>query len=222
MADFRESRQLALFPEDEARRAQRDDCRPAFLEFFEKVMRAPFPLPLPANLVDGRTGRGRKRGPTRMIGTSEAYEKPMLIQADIGRLPELPLGYLLTGFWGHGVNSHAFYWVEATASVRVFFRLFYGGGYGDPDRDGPKVVRYLANWGEFVARKVPGEVQEILAFDSMGSGFWRFKMTDGVVARNFATAIMTADFDGILAEALATGTGSRIRDPFRRVARKKS
>ena len=77
------------------------------------------------------------------------------------RSVDLPLGpsfidgleYVLAGHWGHGVNSYALYYIGVWGTHRVFFRLAYGGVYGDPERDAAFAVDFLTAYFRFRERQ---------------------------------------------------------------------
>jgi len=78
-------------------------------------------------------------------------------------------GTYFCGFHGYGVNSYAYYFCEADARRRVFFRLSYGGAYGDEPLERAHVIAFLKNWARL--RDDPRLVS-IRAVDSMGVGRW--------------------------------------------------
>ena len=56
-----------------------------------------------------------------LVGSEQASKNPMLIQGDISEfLKSAPEGYFLSGYWGHGVNSYAFYYSRVDSWSRVF------------------------------------------------------------------------------------------------------
>jgi hypothetical protein len=72
-----------------------------------------------------------------------------------GGMPELPMipgfrdqpgDYLMAGHWGHGATSWAIYYIGRWGQHRVFFRLDFGGVYGDRALDGAFAARYLAGY----------------------------------------------------------------------------
>lgn len=60
-----------------------------------------------------------------------------------------PRGIWLAGYWGHGVNSYAWYFVRKDARREVFLRLFYGGVYGDEKRDAANVRAFVERYVAF-------------------------------------------------------------------------
>jgi hypothetical protein len=59
--------------------------------------------------------------------------------------------YVLTGLWGHGVQSWAFYLVDVGPRFRCFFRMSFGGAYGDSSEDTRDILAWLAAWERFRA-----------------------------------------------------------------------
>ena len=64
-------------------------------------------------------------------------------------LKEAPSGTWLLGFWGYGANSYAFYLARKDKKREVFLRLFYGGVYGNPERDAVEVRTFLQRYVAF-------------------------------------------------------------------------
>ena len=53
-----------------------------------------------------------------------ARQKPFLVQSDIDEfINSKDNGYFLIGFWGHGINSYAFYYSRIDDWSHIFFRL---------------------------------------------------------------------------------------------------
>lgn len=67
--------------------------------------------------------------------------------------PDVGHDWLVLGHWGHGISSHAFYWASVRGPHRHFFRLPFGGAYGDRDADGREVARFLEGYADFWARR---------------------------------------------------------------------
>jgi hypothetical protein len=73
---------------------------------------------------------------TFLFGSPMAVKKPYLIQSEIDLFIDCwPKEYFLIGFWGHGVNSYAFYYLRADSWSNIFFRLPYGGIYMDNEEN---------------------------------------------------------------------------------------
>lgn len=102
----------------------------------------------------------------QMITSLHAIDEgPILTQADIMRIAIAPRGWFQAGFWGHGINSYAFYLAEVTDRHRALIRLPYGGGaYSTPD-EAPRAVAQLARYRKFRALP-PEHVKEALVVDS--------------------------------------------------------
>jgi len=98
-----------------------------------------------------------------------------------------PPGFLLTGFWGHGINSHAYYYLRVDAWSRIYFRLPHGGVYMDNRRQRVSVREFLFAWFEFEAR-AREELVRLQAVESMGVGSYHLSHRDGrelVLGRSF-------------------------------------
>ena len=66
---------------------------------------------------------------------------------------EEPATYAMAGFWGRGVNSYAFYLVDKREDHRRFFRLTYGGAYGNPEEDAANLLQYLDGYERWRAER---------------------------------------------------------------------
>jgi hypothetical protein len=159
-----------------------------FAERFAEWMGCAFPLPLPADYQVIVADRADEQ----LIGSPAADAAPLLLQADIGRLDELPLGYFLTGFWGHGANSYAFYFCEVDEARRVFFRLPYGGIYDDVARQRRAVVAFLSGYAELRRRD---DVVKLRAVDSMGEARYDLELKGGGRRAHAESLYGSADFD---------------------------
>src|SRR5690606_25955874 len=71
-----------------------------------------------------------KVGDGLLIGSKEALKSPYLVQGGINSFLISEIDeYFITGFWGHGINSHAFYYSRIDNLSKIFFRLPFGGVY---------------------------------------------------------------------------------------------
>lgn len=86
-------------------------------------------------------------------------------------LNEVPKDYFQIGFWGHGVNSYAFYYGRVDEWSKIFLRLPYGGWYMDDERMALKGTRFLISFLEF-ENQVKTLTNEFVAVDSMGYGYY--------------------------------------------------
>jgi hypothetical protein len=90
--------------------------------------------------------------------------------------PDRP-DYLMAGRWGHGVQSHAFYWIDVDAAHRCFFRLPHGGAYSDEEADIASVRAFLEGYAAFVERTRPTLRRSVLVCD-MGACFAELERVD--------------------------------------------
>ena len=78
-----------------------------------------------------------------LYGSAIARENKYLVQSDIHEFKTSDArGYFLMGYWGHGINSYAFYYSRIDDWSHIFFRLAYGGAYMNNDeaaRDVPRI-----------------------------------------------------------------------------------
>ena len=79
-----------------------------------------------------------------MLRVSAAGAELYLAARDIERFrSSAPTGYRMLGFWGHGANSHAFYFVAREPSETIYLRLQTGGAYCDPAACMADIADYL-------------------------------------------------------------------------------
>ncbi len=133
-------------------------------------------------------------------GTQAAADHPFLSQADAfgfaGRAPE---GYFLVGFWGHGVNSYAFYYSAADSWRRILFRLPYGGAYMDNGEMARCIRAFLPAYFQFEDH-LGARGCKLTAIDSMGEGLYRIALPGGQQIERRRSLFQTADFGSLLAE----------------------
>jgi hypothetical protein len=114
-----------------------------------------------------------------LFGSPSAVQKPYLIQGDIKSfIDTAPEGYFLIGFWGHGVNSYAFYYSRVDNWSRILFRLPYGGVYMDNDKMAQKIRAFLTCYIEF-EKSNSGRLSLFIAIDSMSEGYYKAVTKDG-------------------------------------------
>lgn len=140
-----------------------------FAGWFHETFGAEFPvrlvLPLP-HLRD-------------QIWTSEPRPDSVPMTSNCQR----PAGdHLLAGFWGHSVNSYAFYLIQQFGSHRLFFRLSYGGAYGDPDKDAARVLGFLRGYQSFWMRWA-GRLKESDLHHEMGKSYASVVLEDGTTVK---------------------------------------
>jgi hypothetical protein len=129
-------------------------------------------LPMPPHL--GRIFPG-----ALLYGSELAKQKPLLTQSDVEEFVGCPReGYFQIGFWGHGVNSYAFYYVRDDPRSRVYLRLPFGGVYMDNEENATRIARFLPALFEFERTQLEAG-STLLAVDSMGAGDYRLTTKDG-------------------------------------------
>ena len=147
---------------------------------FEKKMGAPFPLAVPTELSSTYVTSTGVAVPV-MVGTEDAVRDPPVMLGG-PRLRARPVGYWFAGYWGHGINSYAFYFVDVGARSRAYFRLSFGGIYTDPVETGRDVVGTLAAWGDLVARLDELGLASVEARMEMDEGWVAGTRPDGSAA----------------------------------------
>ena len=151
------------------------------LSTYRKTCGKPFPIGLlaehPVSSLVPLDGQPFDK--SLLIGSTQASRKPSLIQGDISEyLKTGPKGYFLVGYWGHGVNSYAFYFARIDSWSRVFFRLPYGGAYGDCEREGLLIGQFIESYA-FQEKRLRETSRNFIAVDSMGKGYYKVTKKDG-------------------------------------------
>lgn len=117
-----------------------------------------------------------------LVGSKGAIKRQYLIQGDIGEfLRHAPEGYFLVGFWGHGFNSHAFYYLRVDSKSKIFFRLPYGGAYMDNKKEAEHISKFLPEFFKFEEKLKNMGLRRLYAVESMGSGRYEIEINDQVI-----------------------------------------
>ncbi len=130
-----------------------------------------------------------------LFGSPIAAQKQFLNQSDIEPFITLcTQGYFLVGFWGHGINSSAFYYSRANAWSRIFFRLPYGGVYTDNNAMAKLFVRFLTQYFDY-EKRLRESVKDFIAIESMHKGYYRIEMPDSNVFELRKSLLAAPDFE---------------------------
>ena len=152
-------------------------------EFFADVIGSELCLSIPreaaatAAAIETRTHDGATWD--SLIASPSAASEPLRTQGDIARVRRLPHGYFLAGFWGHGINSYAFYWCHIAPGRRLHLRIPYGGVYSDTDRQRENLLHVLD-----ACRRVLEAIERVgcdrfYLVDSMGRGDCEIVLSSG-------------------------------------------
>lgn len=118
-------------------------------ETYQDMSKREFPLDLSDHAMVSLHllgGGGKIFVSPEVIESSKYY----FIQGDIDEFfDSAPEGYKVTGWWGHGVNSYAFYYLRISEHEKIFFRLPYGGIYMDNDKAAEKISDFLEGYAKF-------------------------------------------------------------------------
>lgn len=87
----------------------------------------------------------------------------------------VPLGHHTVGFWGHGVNSYAFYAIFKNPNESVYLRLHRGGAYTDPVKMANDIANYILALTQLL-RTTRAANGQLLVIESMGAGFYRYQI----------------------------------------------
>jgi hypothetical protein len=114
-----------------------------------------------------------------LFGSRIALQNPLLVQGHIQQFQtSTPQGYFLSGFWGHGANSYAFYYQVVDAWQRIFFRLPYGGVYMNEKKCARDIRNFLKQYIALQS-KLKSSLKSWIAIESMGEGYYKAVLNNG-------------------------------------------
>lgn len=105
--------------------------------------------------------------------------------------PDIGRDYAVAGSWGYGLASHAFYLVRKYGAHEHFFRLSFGGAYGDARSDAAEVVRFLRGYARFLDER-EGTLAASHLTCSMGNcrGTLTQRSADGTLTKHTDTGLV--------------------------------
>jgi hypothetical protein len=112
------------------------------------------------------------------IGSKKALKNRYLAQGSIDDFLKEDNDYFIMGFWGHGINSYAFYYIRTDPKSKIFLRLPYGGGYMDNDKEKVRIKNYLTRFFS-LEKKLSKITQHTLAIESMGESYFKLRLKNG-------------------------------------------
>jgi hypothetical protein len=131
-----------------------------------------------------------------LYGSATAKQKIFLAQSYINDfIASDDVGYFLIGYWGHGINSYAFYYSRIDEWSHIFFRLAYGGVYMDNAEAARYVREFLSNYFAFEP-VLKLKAKSLTAIDSMGDGDYSITLYDGRLVSLKESLYRNADFSG--------------------------
>ena len=137
-----------------------------------------------------------------MFGSPVAAKEQFLLQSDIDRfLTSCPEGYFLVGFWGHGINSCAFYYSRVDAWSRVFFRLPFGGVYTDNNAMADHILKFLTGFIYYEIKLKEAGVS-FIATESMHRGYYKIAMPGNNIFELKESLLASPNFDEKFGEFL--------------------
>jgi len=168
----------------------------AFLARFEKV----FGIPVPPGLAMPLE-RMQPMGSDLLWGTPECKPWLSFILSEPG--PEgldapIPEGTAFLGFWGHGVNSYAFYLFLRTPSRFLHLRLPYGGVYRDNEEAAATIGTYLTALGVFL-ESASQDSTLVVAREGMSGGTYHRHGPGTDRVEHAGSLLYGADFSGMVA-----------------------
>ncbi len=147
----------------------------SLLSFYAERIGGPFPLSL---LPPDQPMHWQEQ---TLFSTVQTAEPLYLLQSTIDAfLSAAPLGFFSVGFWGHGINSHAFYYQRREPSCSLFLRLAYGGFYDDNER-AARQIRATMEWFAGFLPIVSARARHCIVVDSMGDALYRICLHNGEV-----------------------------------------
>ena len=114
-----------------------------------------------------------------LFGSPAVMEHRYRVHEDVDTfICEAPEGHFAIGFWGHGIQSHAFYVQRVEPWCRVYLRLPFGGAYSDNKLQASHLHRVLLWLPDFLwdARR---QCRHLQLVDSMGGGYLKMEAVDG-------------------------------------------
>ena len=114
-----------------------------------------------------------------LFGSPAVMEHRYRVHADVDTfMREAPEGHFAIGFWGHGIQSHAFYVQRVESWCRVYLRLPFGGAYSDNKLQASHLHRVLL-WLPGFLRDARRQCRHLQLVDSMGGGYLKMEAVDG-------------------------------------------
>jgi hypothetical protein len=147
----------------------------SFLSFYAERIGGPFPLSL---LPPDRPLHWQGQN---LFGTARGTEPLYLLQSTIDAfLSAAPFGTFSVGFWGHGLNNHAFYYQRREPWCSLFLRLPYGGLDGD-DGQAAHRIRATMEWIDGFLPFACERARHCIVVDSLGDALFRIVLAGGQV-----------------------------------------
>ena len=112
----------------------------SFPSWFAETFRAPLPLSVDFDLI---------KSPEVCHWATELRSELAPQAMTLPTFVEEIDPYVVTGWWGRGLSSNAFYWTERRGLHRCFFRLSFGSVYGDEEKDAAEIVDFLNGYCEW-------------------------------------------------------------------------
>lgn len=143
-----------------------------------------------------------------LFGSASAVKRPILVQLEILYFEEYcPSEYFLLGFWGHGVNTYAFYYSRSDEWSKVCFRLPYGGVYMNNNQAATDIAQFLLSYFTF-ERQLIGSGYHLIAIDSMWEGRYKIETPEGKQIEYEGSLLESADFT-CLGHSVTSGAARR-------------
>lgn len=167
--------------------------------YFARWMKAEFPIPLPDNCQPIGSVHSDGLEWVSVTGTPVAAQYPVYMPKDLIEIGGVDLrGTFMTGFWGYGINSHAFYLNIVDEIRRLFFRLPFGGVYMDANEARKRVLHFLESYQQFSEQQIGDTVTHIEGMENMGMGSYLVCFSDGQQKRHEGSLLYGSGFTQLL------------------------
>lgn len=116
-----------------------------------------------------------------LIGSIEAVKDKYfeyIVRGNIERFFEKNWNkYFLMGFWGYGLNNHAFYYLRSDSKRKIYFKLPYGGVSGDINKQKKRINKFLVRFFE-IDKELNDDLEYLKISQSMFDTFFKLKLKD--------------------------------------------
>jgi len=136
----------------------------------------------------------RSTPPAKLVYASPIVADRWFATQEDPFLSQAPQGYFTIGFWGHGINSYAFYYQRADGAHRVAFRLPFEGLYMDDRKSASQIANFLSCYFTFERRLLERSCQ-VRAWEFLGEGRYEFEPAGKPVQSFNVSMLEIPDFE---------------------------
>ncbi len=136
-----------------------------------------------------------------LVASEIAVNKPYLIQGHLNEfIATCPQNYFLTGHWGYGSNSYAFYYSRVDSWSGIGLRVPWGGIYMDDDEKARLIRQFLTRYFKF-EQCIKKQVKTLIAIESMWEGMYGRILEDGRKYKYEGSLFHNPNFNEIIEKA---------------------